>query len=233
MKWLPVLSFGTIQDEAAGRYKLTALFLVLCVFVTSVVVTNVIGVKIMTLFGLSFTAGVITYASSFLATDLISEIWGRRTANYAVLLGFLCNLVLLAFVYLAVVSPPAPFWVQNQPAYESVLGGVPRLIGASMVAYLVSQFHDVWAFHLWRRVTKGRHLWLRNNLSTFTSQTIDTVIFILLAFWGQFSAPAMLSLMFGQFAVKWVLAAIDTAFIYLFVNLVLKEPVPGAHPVYD
>jgi uncharacterized integral membrane protein (TIGR00697 family) len=86
------------------------------------------------------------------------------------------NLVMTAFLYLGRVLPPAPFW-GHQAAYEAVLGMVPRIVAASMIAYLVSQFHDVWAFLFWRRVTKGKHLWLRNNLSTMASQLLDSVIF--------------------------------------------------------
>lgn len=229
MKVLPEMA--VISLDVDKRYKLGPLALILAVFIASVVVTNIIGVKIMALLGFSFTAGVITYAGSFLCTDIVSEIWGRRTANRFVILGFIGNIVMLLFVQISIISPPAPFWQEKQAAFETTLGGVWRIVVASMCAYLVSQFHDVWAFHLWRRVTKGRHLWLRNNLSTFTSQIIDTVLFILIAFLGVMPAAALISMMFAQFLVKWGLAMFDTFLIYPLIWL-LGPSLEGAHPTY-
>ncbi len=220
-----------ISDSLSSTYKLRPLVFLGCILVSSIVVTNIIGVKIMTLFGLNFTAGVVTYGVTFLCTDLISEIWGKRTAYYFVLLGFLCSLFMLLFVWLAINSPPAVFWEAKQEAYDSTLGGVKRIVMASMVAYLLSQLHDVWAFDYWRRVTKGRWLWVRNNLSTMASQVIDTVIFILVAFVGQLTAPQIFTLIAGQIAIKWAIAWAETPII-LLVAWWLGPPLEGAHPDY-
>ncbi len=108
----------------------------------------------------------------------------------------------------------------NQEAYDTILGSVPRIVLASMVAYLVSQHHDVWAFHFWRNITKGKFLWLRNNASTMVSQGIDTVLFISIAFIGTVPTNVLLSMLVGQYVMKLVIALLDTPLCYILVGLI-------------
>ncbi len=202
-----------------------SLLLLVSVFVAGVVVTNVIGTKIMTLFGLNFTAGMLAYCVTFPITDTIGEVWGKRHAQTAVWGGLIGNFVMVLLVYLAIVSEPAVFW-GGQQQYSAVLGMVPRIVFASMLAYLVSQLHDVWAFHFWSKVTKGKHLWLRNNLSTATSQLIDSAIFVSVAFWGVLPSDAILTIFVGQYLIKLLIAAIDTPAVYALVWLCRKNLAP-------
>lgn len=219
-------------------YKLKPLILIGSLLIASIVVTNIIGVKVMTLFGLNFTAGVITYGLVFLCTDIIGEIWGKRTGYFFVALGLLCSLLMLVFVELAIASPGASFWIRTPDgfdqavAYEHTFGMIKNTVIASMIAFLVSQTHDVWAFDFWRRKTKGRWLILRNNASTFTSQLLDTVIFVTIAFLPLLTIQECLSMIAGQLIIKWAIAILDTPFILLAVRL-LGEPVEGAHPTYE
>ena len=193
-------------------------------FITSLLVSNIIAGKLFILGRFVLPAAVFAYPVTFVITDTVSEVWGKEEANNIVWLGFIMNLVMTAFLYLGRVLPPAPFW-ENQAAYEAVLGSVPRIVAASMVAYLVSQFHDVWAFLFWRRVTGGRHLWLRNNLSTMASQLLDSVIFITLAFAGTVEGMVLINMIAGQYLVKLVLALADTPFCYLTVRWARKGDV--------
>jgi uncharacterized integral membrane protein (TIGR00697 family) len=128
----------------------------------------------------------------------------------------LCALVL---VQISLWWPKAPFWHQEQ-AFQAILGTTSRIIVASFVAYLASQFHDVWAFHFWRNVTKGRHLWLRNNLSTAVSQFIDSFLFISIAFYG---VLPIWPLIMGQWIVKFTIAVLDTPIIYGVVWLIRRD----------
>ncbi len=152
-------------------------------FVTCLLVANIIAVKLVSIGGLVVPAGVIAYPLTFLFTDVIAELYGRRIASRVVWVGFGASILMVALVFGSRLLPPAPFWT-DQPAYESVLGMVPRIVLASMIAYLISQHHDVFAFHFWRQKTKARFLWLRNNASTMVSQALDTGVFITIAFWG-------------------------------------------------
>jgi len=159
-------------------------------------------------------AAIIIYPFSFLLTDIIGEVYGKEEAERTVWYGFLGSVFAMVIVYAGMFLPPAPFMHKQQSAYELLLGPNRRIVLASLLAYLCSQKHDVWAFHFWRRVTNGRYKWLRNNLSTMTSQLIDTVIFIGLAFWGV--VPHLGEMILGQYILKLLIAILDTPFFYAF-----------------
>ena len=198
-------------------------------FVTCLLVANIIAVKLVAIGGWVVPAGVIAYPLTFLFTDVITELYGRRIASRVVWVGFGVSILMALLVYFGGLLPPAPFW-EDQPAYKSVLGMVPRITLASMIAYLVSQHHDVFAFHFWRQKTKGRFLWLRNNASTMVSQALDTGAFITIAFWGTVPTGILTNMLLSQYVAKLVIAACDTPFCYLLVGL-LRERVKQPPPV--
>ncbi len=199
------------------------LVVLVTLFATCLLVANIIAVKLISVGGWVVPAGIIAYPLTFLFTDVITELYGRSIASNVVWLGFGANLLMAVLVFGGRLLPPAPFW-ENQPAYESILGMVPRIVLASMVAYLISQHHDVFAFHFWRQKTKARFLWLRNNASTMVSQALDTGLFITIAFWGVVPAQILANMLLSQYIIKLVIAAGDTPFCYLLVAL-LKDKV--------
>ena len=190
-----------------------AFVVLVSVFVGCITIASVLASKIIHVFGLFVPAGVLAYSVTFPCTDTISEIWGAKRARYVVSGGFVALLLVLALVQISIIWPSAPFWDRSE-AFGSILGSTSRIIVASFVAYLVSQFHDIWAFHFWKRITGEKHLWIRNNLSTTMSQCIDSVIFISIAFYG---VMPIWPLIFGQWIVKLVIAGIDTPIVYLLV----------------
>lgn len=196
-------------------------------FTTCLLVANIITVKLVAVGGWIVPAGVIAYPLTFLFTDVISELYGRKTAVRVVWIGFGASLLMLLMIYLARLLPGAAIW-EGGAAYEAVLGMVPRVVLASMLAYLVSQHHDVVAFHFWRRVTGGRYLWLRNNASTVVSQALDTTIFIAVAFWGLVPPEVIWNLMLTQFLIKIGIAVLDTPFVYLMVAQLRRRVPPTA-----
>ena len=195
-----------------------AFMLLFALFISGLTIASVLAGKIIDLFGFYVPAGVIAYSITFIATDVISEIWGRAKANFAVFSGFCALLLVMILVNITIILKPAPFW-QGQEAFQSVLSGTSRIIIASFIAYLVSQFHDVWAFHFWKRMTRGRYLWLRNNLSTMVSQLIDTALFITIAFYGE---QPVLQLIWGQYVIKLMIAVVDTPVVYGLVSYLRK-----------
>ena len=196
-----------------------AYILLLSIFIGCITIASVLANKIITVFGLFVPAGVLAYSITFICTDVISEIWGRERANTTILGGFVALVAVLFLVQLSLAWPKAPFW-DNDSAFQSVLGATSRIIVASFIAYLVSQYHDVWAFHFWKRITRQRHLWLRNNLSTAVSQFLDSFIFITIAFYGVMPIG---SLIVGQWIVKMAIAALDTPVVYAIVYLVRRK----------
>ncbi len=198
-------------------------------FATCLLVANILAVKLVSIGGWVVPAGVIAYPLTFLFTDVIAELYGRRIASRVVWLGFGANILMVILVFGGKLLPAAPFW-EGQPAYESILGMVPRIVLASMIAYLISQHHDVFAFHFWRKKTRARFLWLRNNASTMVSQALDTGLFITIAFWGTVPTGILANMLLTQYLIKLAIAACDTPFCYLLVGL-LKEKVKQPPPI--
>ncbi len=203
--------------------KETKFYIILAFFIAVATIINPIASKIVEIFGLTFSVSAYAYALTFPITDTVTEVWGKRRARLVVLLGFMANLIVVAFVVLAVNHPPAEFWAPNDEAFGSTLGVVPRIVFGGMCAYLVSQFHDIWAFHFWKKLTRGKHLWLRNNLSTFVSQLIDTLTFVLISFAGVLPTDVLPSIVLGQYVIKIVIAGVDTPVVYLLVKWISGE----------
>lgn len=190
----------------------TLMFLV-AAFSGSLVIASVLASKIINIFGVFVPAGVFAYCITFICTDVISEIWGKRHANTAVLAGFITLVIAFLLIQISLHWTAAPFW-NNQDAFQTIVGMTPRIILGSMAAYLFSQLNDVWLFHYLRGKTGQKHLWLRNNLSTAVSQFLDSVIFIVIAFYG---VMPVWPLIIGQWVVKMCIAVIDTPVVYTCV----------------
>ena len=191
------------------------------IFVTSLLIANVVSSKIVSFGGLTVPAAIVAYPLTFLMTDVVGEIWGKDEANRTVKLGFFCQCISLILIWLAMLLPVAPF-ADNQTEFIAILGSSFRVVIASMAAYLCSQSWDVWIFHKIRDVyilkygnTRGGR-WIWNNVSTMTSQIIDTAIFITGAFYGVI--PNIWNMILSQYCIKWIYAALDTIPFYLITN---------------
>lgn len=259
--------------EARDYPRSEKIFLALAgVFLASMVCMNILGITKFieipgggyqlpfTVFGHPVTIfqlalGVLPYPLTFLATDLVCELYGKKRASYMVWVGFGLNVFLLTVCGLGVWLAAAPFDA-HQGFYDqtwTLMGGVGKpgaypptghyyaqiwglMAGAtiaSMVAYLFAQLIDVHLFHFWKRLTKGKHLWLRNNGSTMVSQLVDTVAVLSLTFYDKLDEPGkgfgwLLSLIFGTYVFKLLVAFLDTPLFYLGVYLLKPHVQPDA-----
>ncbi len=195
----------------------------------AMILANIQIQKFIILFGVLTTVANIMYATTFLITDILSEIYGEKESRRAVWIGFLVMLVMTFIMYLSLKFKPAPI-DKAQIHLQAIFGIMPRIMLGSVIAYVISQNHDVWAFHFWKRKTNGKHLWLRNNASTMISQFIDTMIFMVIAFIGTMSFKIILTIGITTYIFKWAAATADTPFVYLarylnkkgYVNIVDK-----------
>lgn len=182
--------------------------------VLNIIVCNIQVMKLITLFGITTTAGQILYGSTFFATDMLSECYGKDAARKGVLLGFASLLIaLLSFFVMLSFTPDSHDHMHDN--LMKVFSMYPRIVIGSLIAYLISQLHDVWAFHFLKQKTGERKLYLRNNASTMVSQGLDTVIFCFIAFWGVVPDHVFWSIMWTTYVFKIVVGALDTPFIYL------------------
>ena len=165
------------------RFK-DQLYIFLCaIFISSLVTCNLIANKFVTV-DLGFkvfivSAGILPYPLTFLVTDLISELYGQKKANIVVFSGFVASVFVLLFLWLGGQFNAIPDSIVNDDTYNKVFQNAWRIIAASMIAYLFAQFIDVRIFHFWKRLTNGKHLWLRNNGSTIASQLVDTTLVVI------------------------------------------------------
>ncbi len=184
----------------------------------SVIVANIQVIQTVELFGLVATLGNIVYASSFLVTDILSENYGKEEAKKAVWIGFFSLIAMTLLMNLALAFQPLAgdeFAATTHDATSTIFSLMPRIAVASLAAYFLSQRHDVWAFHFWKkRFPKNSQLWLRNNLSTMISQLIDSIVFVLIAFYGVFETPVLIEIFITTYILKFVVAAADTPFVY-------------------
>ncbi len=193
----------------------------------SVIVANIQVIQTVKLFGLVATLGNIVYATSFLVTDILSENYGKEEAKKAVWIGFFSLIAMTLLMNMALMFEPLLGDEFAQTAHESlstIFKLMPRIAVASLAAYLISQRHDVWAFHFWKkRFPTDRHLWLRNNLSTMVSQLLDSTVFTLLAFWGVFEREMLWEVFLTTYFLKFVVAAADTPFVYWAKHIFRKN----------
>jgi uncharacterized integral membrane protein (TIGR00697 family) len=192
------------------------LLILVGIFTALYTLSNIIAIKQVDLGPFIIPLGVLAIPITFLVTDVINEVYGSDVAKSTVKVGFIAMAFVLVITQIAIrLSPSVIFG--GQESYVAIFGAVPRVTLASVCAYIVSQYHDVWAFHFWRKKTDGKYLWIRNNASTVVSQLLDTIIFIVIAFAGVIPFDALKFMILGQLLIKWILALLDTPFCYWLV----------------
>lgn len=198
-------------------------------FICALVVSNLIFQKFFywDFFGIytfEISVGILPYPITFLITDIVSEVYGKRKANQLVTAGIVASFFSLAIVFIADAVPATAWSPINDSLFTTVFGATAIAVFASMMAYLFAQYIDIQIFHFWKRLTKGKHLWLRNNFSTFLSQFIDTftVLFLLCSF-GKIDWMLFSGLLLSGFLFKVIVAALDTPFLYLAVGILRKR----------
>ena len=194
--------------------------ILLGVFVTGIVLANLLGAKIVDFGFFVASVGIFMYPVTFLATDIVAEVYGRKKAMNFVMTGLIANAIMFFMVAAAVVLPPAPRYPSNE-AFVEVFNPSLRIIGASIIAFFIGQLHDVRAFEFWREKTGGKYLWLRNNASTIVSQFIDSTIFMFLAFYRmtpEYTVPFIFALIIPWWILKVTIALADTPLVYLGVR---------------
>ncbi len=210
----------TSNDETRGY---SALFLlVVAVFITCLITANVIAVKLVDIFGFVMPAGTIIFPLSYIFGDVLTEVYGYRQARRAIWLGFFCNLIFVAAVWIAQEIPPASFW-NGQAAYEKILGYTPRLLAASFVAYLVGEFANSFVLAKMKIATRGRWLWTRTIGSTLVGEGLDSMVFITFAFFGTLPEAMLLTTVLTQWVAKSGYEVIATPLTYLVVNFLKRR----------
>ena len=207
-----------------------SLFLILSgLFIAALVCCNLIFQKFFTwtpfgIYTFEISAGIIPYPITFLVTDIISEVYGKKKANKVVTSGLVASVFVLGIVMIANSVTATEWSPVDNATFSDVFGLTGIAVGASMLAYLLAQFVDIRIFHFWKRLTQGKHLWLRNNASTFSSQLVDTAtVLLLLCSAGAIEWDKFGVLFLNGFLFKIIMAMIDTPILYLVIGFIRKK----------
>ncbi|MCZ6504034.1 MAG: queuosine precursor transporter [Gammaproteobacteria bacterium] len=214
------LTFALMLYRFFGQYGLYASVIL------GILLANLQGPKLTMIWlpvigELQTSMGVILYSGIYFATDLLSEKYGKKAANTAVQLGFLTSIIIVVMISISLMFLPSTdpttieFSQDIHNAFNTLFNFTPRFVFGSLLAYYISQTFDVWMFHYIKEKTKGKHLWVRNNISTICSQAIDTSVYSLVVWWGLVDLQTAVMLGLAKYLFKVIIAAIDTPFIYL------------------
>jgi queuosine precursor transporter len=194
--------------------------ILLGIFVASLIAANLLGSKITTLFGISVSVGIFAYPITFLITDMVAEVMGKKKAQNIMVSGLVAQILVLILVAVSI-ALPANERFELATEYQAIFGVSIRIIVASLVAFGLSQLHDIWAFHKLKQKTAGKFLWLRNNLSTAVSQLFDTTLFMFIAFYQvtpRFDFTFIVTLIIPYWLFKVGFALVDTPIVYAGVK---------------
>lgn len=212
-----------LKTPKAKKQAFFIYMLLASLFIASLVASNLIFKKFFfwDFFGLytfEISVGILPYPLTFLITDSISEIYGKKKANQVVSVGIFASLFTLLIVLISNAVPAIPDSPVGNEMFNQVFGSTGIAVSASMLAYLLAQYIDISIYHFWKGLTKGKHLWLRNNFSTFCSQFVDTIAIIsLLSIFGELPWTKFWTLVLSGFLFKVIVALLDTPLLYLIV----------------
>jgi len=207
--------------EEGGKYSVFFV-IVVSVFITCLVTANIISVKLIDIFGMILPAGVLIFPLSYIAGDVLTEVYGYRQARRVIWLGFICNAIVVGAVVLGQAMPPASFW-GGQDAYQRILGQTPRILLASFVAYLIGEFANSIVLAKLKIATEGRWLWMRTISSTLIGQGLDSLVFIVIAFSGTLPAGVLAFTVVTQWIAKTAYEVVATPLTYGVVGFLKRK----------
>ena len=197
---------------------MSPLLLVVALFITALLTANVIAVKLVMVSGFVVPAGIVIFPLSYIVGDVLTEVYGYAVARRVIWVGFGCNLLMVVAIWVGGRLPPAPFWAENQAAYDTILGFTPRLLLASFLAYLFGEFANSYVLARMKIATRGRFLWTRTIGSTIVGEGLDSLIFITIAFIGALPSPALASAILTQWGLKTAYETLATPLTYVVVT---------------
>lgn len=191
-------------------------------FVAVLLISNIASTKILTVWKFTFDGGTLLFPLSYIFGDILTEVYGFRRSRRVIWLGFLSALIMSLVLFVVQILPPAGDWT-NQKAYEAVLGFVPRIVAASLLAYFAGEFTNSMILSRLKILTKGRYLWTRTIGSTLIGEGFDTVIFCMVAFYGVLPASVFTAVLISNYIFKCAVEIIFTPLTYLIVRTLKRK----------
>ncbi len=203
----------------------SALMTVTAIFVTLYLTSNIMAVKVIGIFGIFyFDAGTLTFPFAYMLGDVLTEIWGYRTARKIIWLTLLCNILLVIFTYLGILLPSPDYLQETADAYNHIFSYVPRIVVASLAGFLFGELSNAWLMDKIKSITKGRWLWVRTIGSSAVAYVFDSVPFVLIAFAGTVSTRDLLMMIAFQYVSKLAIEALlGTPMAYAVIRFIQRH----------
>ena len=199
------------------------LFLVISLIcISCVLISNILASKLISVFGISMTAGVLVFPITYIIGDVLTEVYGQKKAKKIILYGFLCNLLMVILFFIAIKMPYPEFWA-NQDAFVAILSNTPRMLVASFTGYLIGGFTNSYVLEYIKNNSKIKFLWFRTILSTVVGETLDTSIFLLVGFLGTMANKELGLMIIFQTLAKIIYEIVLTPVTYKVVNFVKRK----------
>ncbi len=213
------------ENPAKNRNAFTPLVVIAALMVTCYLTANIMAVKLVEVFGVAlFDAGTVTFPLAYMLGDILTELWGFKTAKKVIWLTFFCNILLVASTWLGVVLPAPEYMAETSAAYAHIFTYVPRIVLASLVGFLGGELTNAFFMEKIKSWTRGRHLWMRTIGSSAAGYVFDTVLFVLIAFVGTAPLSDLMIMMAAQYAAKLVLEALGgTPLAYAAIHFLRKK----------
>ena len=206
--------------DKSDSYTIIAVFFTVCY-----IVSNIMAVKVIGVFGLFyFDAGTITFPLAYMLGDVLTEIWGYRTARKTIILAFLCNVFVVIFTQIGVWLPSPDYLDATSNAYNTIYSYVPRIVFASLTGFLLGELSNAWIMDKMKKLTNGKHLWFRTIGSSIVGYIFDTVPFVLIAFAGALTTRDILLMIVSQYIIKIAIEALfGTPMAYALIAFLKKK----------
>lgn len=205
------------------KSSITPMFVVLSgLFVSCLMLSNIVAGKLVSIFGITLTAAVVLFPVTYIFGDVLTEVYGFKRARLIIWIGFGCNLLMVLVFWMTLAMPYPEFW-RGQEAYSLVLGTTPRIVAASLIAYLAGSFSNSIVLSKLKVITSGRWLWVRTISSTVVGEGVDSLIFITLSFYGTLPGPALIQMIIAQYIFKVLYEIVATPLTYLVVGWIKRK----------
>lgn len=200
-------------NESFSKYFV----IIACISTALILISNVLSVKLFSISKLVLPSSAILFPLTYIIGDIIAEVYGYKKSKFVIILGFICNAIMVILFSITIELPAADTW-HNQEAFKLILGTTPRMFIASLSAYLIGSLSNAFMMNYIKKLTKGKYLWIRTIGSTIIGEALDTIIFVLIAFVGTPSQCILLTMLICQFTWKVSYEIISTPITYLIIN---------------
>lgn len=191
-------------------------------FVSVLIVSNIVSTKLVSFWGFTFDGGTIIFPLSYIFGDVLTEVYGYANSRRIIWIGFISSVLMSIIIFVVGIIPSAPDW-QFQSSYNQILGITPRIVLASIAAYLAGEFSNSFILSKLKIATKGKYLWVRTIGSTIVGQLFDTLLFVIIAFYGIYDFKLLSVIIISNYIFKTGIEALFTPITYKIVNYLKKE----------